>query len=106
MNQEQSCGKCIFWDRHEQNPNVGDCRRNPPQVVGIVQSAIAQKAGMGANKVLTSQQKDVVITKPQAVFPSMMRDDQGCGEFVSVDTMGQQEKQNPLKGTMYDAENQ
>jgi hypothetical protein len=30
-----SCSICVFWNQDEENPEVGECRRNPPAVVVV-----------------------------------------------------------------------
>jgi hypothetical protein len=30
------CGNCVFWDKDEDEESIGECRRNPPQVITLV----------------------------------------------------------------------
>jgi hypothetical protein len=29
------CGNCVFWDQDEEEESIGECRRNPPQVITL-----------------------------------------------------------------------
>jgi len=29
------CGNCVFWDKDEEEESIGECRRNPPQVITL-----------------------------------------------------------------------
>jgi hypothetical protein len=29
------CGNCVFWDKDEEEDSIGECRRNPPQVITL-----------------------------------------------------------------------
>jgi hypothetical protein len=29
------CGNCVFWDKDEDEESIGECRRNPPQVITL-----------------------------------------------------------------------
>jgi len=33
MGTEQECSRCRHWRKESENPNMGECRRYPPQVV-------------------------------------------------------------------------
>lgn len=53
------CGNCVFWDKDEEEESIGECRRNPPQVI-------------------TLADEDGIMT-PVSVFPASEAD-QWCGE--------------------------
>jgi hypothetical protein len=53
------CGNCVFWDKDEEEESIGECRRNPPQVI-------------------TLADEDGTMT-PVSVFPAS-EVDQWCGE--------------------------
>jgi len=53
------CGNCVFWERDEAEESIGECRRNPPQVI-------------------TLPDEDGTPT-PVSVFPAAEAD-QWCGE--------------------------
>jgi hypothetical protein len=53
------CGNCVFWDKDEDEESIGECRRNPPQVI-------------------TLADEDGIMT-PVSVFPASEAD-QWCGE--------------------------
>ena len=54
-----SCSNCLFWERDEAEDSIGECRRNPPQVI-----TLADEDGTMA---------------PVSVFPASEAD-QWCGE--------------------------
>jgi len=29
------CGNCVFWEKEEDEESIGECRRNPPQVITL-----------------------------------------------------------------------
>lgn len=53
------CGNCVFWDQDEDEESIGECRRNPPQVI-------------------TLADEDGTMT-PVSVFPASEAD-HWCGE--------------------------
>ena len=53
------CGNCVFWDKDEDEESIGECRRNPPQVI-------------------TLADEDGTMT-PVSVFPASEAD-HWCGE--------------------------
>ena len=53
------CGNCVFWDKDEDEESIGECRRNPPQVI-----TLADEDG---------------IMAPVSVFPASEAD-HWCGE--------------------------
>ena len=80
----QTCGTCIFWRRS--SDQAGECRRNPPQVVVIMEEAPMFDARNGS-----MQNKHV--QKLQGHFPLMREGDAGCGEYRSPEPVAQVSKE-------------
>lgn len=53
------CGNCVFWERDEEEASIGECRRNPPQII-----TLPDEGG---------------IPVPVSIFPAA-ESDQWCGE--------------------------
>lgn len=95
MQPNQSCGKCIFWERHEPpqspvpngvDPNqtivIGKCRRYPPQIVVLTEMGV--ESGVDPSTGLYTSSRPVITNNVRGQFPTMGEDSIGCGEFQEL----------------------
>lgn len=59
----ESCESCAFWHRDMEEESIGECRRNPPQII-----TLPDEGG---------------IPVPVSIFPAA-ESDQWCGEYQDV----------------------
>jgi len=80
MTDDQKCNDCVYFRPNPKDDTTGECRRLPPQVICFTTEGTQPKIGPAG--VLQSGSQKVTQVRIQTLFPSVVKNDPGCGEFT------------------------